>query len=86
VQDITPLTFMHDRVYVSGELWEYWRCAFLGSSVSQMFDFVLEDIDDERAKFTRSLAWRGPRSPAIACSFLFLVLCTYVSYCAVEYF
>jgi hypothetical protein len=52
-----------------------------------MFDFVLEDIDDERAKFTWSLVWRGPRSPAIACSFfIFFMLCTYVSYCAVEYF
>ena len=51
---------MQDGVYVSGELWEYWRDAFPRRSVCDMFDFVLHNIDDERAKFTRSLAWRGP--------------------------
>ena len=28
-------------------------------SVHDMFDFVKYDIDNERAEFTRSLAWRG---------------------------
>lgn len=49
-----------DGVYVSGEIWEYWRDSFPRPSVEDMFNFVLHDIDDERAEFTRSLAWRGP--------------------------
>ena len=51
---------MQDGIYVSGELWEYWRDTFPRPSVCDMFSFVVRDIDDERAEFTRSLAWRGP--------------------------
>ena len=46
-----------DGIYVNGELWQYWREAFPWRSVLEMFDFVKCDIDDERAAFTRSLAW-----------------------------
>jgi hypothetical protein len=63
MQDITPLMLMQNGVYVSGELWDYWRAAFPRPSVCEMWVFVMEDIDDERAKFVRSLAWRGPHSP-----------------------
>jgi hypothetical protein len=52
-----------DDVYVSGELWEYWRETFLRPSICEMWAFMLYDIDDERAEFVRSLAWRGPRLP-----------------------
>ena len=50
---------MQDGIYVSEELWEYWHDAFPCPSVRDMFDFVLRDIYDERAEFTKSLAWRG---------------------------
>ena len=63
MQDIVPLTMMRDGVYVSGELWRYWRDTFSRASVRDMFDFVMHDLDDERAEFTRSLAWRGPWPP-----------------------
>ena len=62
-RDVAPLTMMQDGIYVSEELWEYWHDAFPCPSVRDMFDFVLRDIDDERAEFTRSRARRGPRSP-----------------------
>jgi hypothetical protein len=52
-----------DDVYVSGELWEYWRETFLRPSIREMWALVMYDIDDERAKFVRSLAWLGPRLP-----------------------
>lgn len=52
-----------DDVYVSGELWEYWLQSFPRPSVFEMFAFVMYDIDDERAEFVRSLAWRAPRLP-----------------------
>ena len=51
---------MQDGIYVSRELWEYWRDTFLHPSVRDMFDFVVRDIDDECVEFTRLLAWRGP--------------------------
>jgi len=51
----------HDGIYVNGELWQYWREAFPQRSFLEMFDFLKCDIDDERAAFTRSLAWRGPQ-------------------------
>ena len=54
---------MRDGVYVSGELWRYWRDTFSRASVRDMFDFVMHDLDDERAEFTRSLAWQGPWPP-----------------------
>ena len=50
---------MQDGVYVSGELWGYWRDTFPHASVRDMFDFVMHNLDDERVEFTRSLAWRG---------------------------
>jgi hypothetical protein len=62
-QDIVPLTMMQDGIYVSGELWEYWRDTFPHPSVRDMFNFVVHDIDDERAEFVRSLAPRGPCLP-----------------------
>jgi hypothetical protein len=52
-----------DGIYVNGELWQYWREAFPRRSVLEMFDFVKYDIDNERAVFTRSLAWRGLQPP-----------------------
>ena len=61
VQDVLPITMYQDGIYVSGELWQYWREAFPWRSVCDMFTFVKYDIDDERAEFTWSLAWRGPR-------------------------
>lgn len=64
MRDIVPLTMMKEGVYVSGELWEYWRDTFSHPSVIEMFNFVLDVIDDEHAQFTRSLAWRGPWPPA----------------------
>jgi len=63
VQDIPPITMYHDGIYVNGELWQYWLEAFSRRSVLEMFDFVKCDIDDERAAFTRSVAWRGPQPP-----------------------
>ena len=54
---------MQDGVYVSGELWEYWRATFLRCSVRDMWNFVLSDLDDDRASFVRSLAWQEPRPP-----------------------
>lgn len=63
MQDVTPLTFMQDGVYFSGEIWEYCYEAFSRPSVCEMWAFVMYDIDDEHAEFVRSLAWRGPRSP-----------------------
>ena len=57
----SPVTMYQDGIYVSGELWQYWQEAFPHRSVCDMFAFVKYDIDDERAEFTRSLAWRGPR-------------------------
>jgi len=50
---------MRDGVYVNGELWGYWRDTFSHASVWDMFDFVMHDLNDESAEFTRSLAWRG---------------------------
>ena len=64
MQDVLPLTLYQDGVYVSGELWGYWRETFPSRSVCDMWTFVVNDIDDERAEFTRSLAWRGSRPPA----------------------
>lgn len=63
MQDVVPVTMMQDGVYVSGELWEYWRDTFPRPSVCDMWDFVMNDTDDDCAEFVRSLAWRGPRSP-----------------------
>jgi len=63
VQDVPPVTMYHDRIFVNGELWQYWLEAFSRRSVLEMFDFVKCDINDEHAAFTRSLAWRGPQPP-----------------------
>ena len=57
MQDVTPLTMYQDGVYVSGELWQYWREAFPRCSICEMFTFVMCDIDDKCVEFTRSLAW-----------------------------
>jgi hypothetical protein len=46
----------HNGIYVNGELWQYWRKAFPRRSVLEMFHFVKNDVDDEHAVFTRSLA------------------------------
>ena len=61
MQDVCPVTMYQDGIYVSGELWQYWREAFPRHSIHNMFAFVKYDIDNERAEFTRSLAWRGPQ-------------------------
>lgn len=55
-----PLTLYNDGIYVSGELWDYWRSTFPHSVASDVFDSVRFDIDDEHAEFTCALAWRGP--------------------------
>jgi hypothetical protein len=62
MQDVPPLTFYRDGIYVGGELWGYWWATFPHGSIDDMFVSVICDIDDERSKFTRSLAWRGPSS------------------------
>jgi hypothetical protein len=59
-QDVAPLTFYLNGIFVSGELWGYWRRSFPNSTAANMFEDVEQDIDDEGAEFTRSLAWRGP--------------------------
>ena len=59
-QDVAPLTLYNDGLYVSGELWVYWRSAFPCSVAHDVFESVRFDIDDERAGFTRALAGRGP--------------------------
>ena len=59
-QDVAPLTLYNDGIYVSGELWECWCLAFPRSVARDVFESVKFDIDDERAGFTRALAWRGP--------------------------
>ena len=59
-QDVAPLSLYNDGIYVSGELWEYWRSAFPHSVARDVFESVKLDIDDEHAGFTRALAWRGP--------------------------
>lgn len=61
--DIMPLTMLRNGIYVSGELWGYWCDAFPKPLASRMWDFVMDGIDDERAGFVRSLAWRRPHSP-----------------------
>ena len=63
MQDVVPLTMMQDGIYVSRNLWEYWRDTFPRPLVRDMFSFVVHDIDDERAEFTQSVAWRGTRPP-----------------------
>jgi predicted solute-binding protein len=60
---VIPLTMFQDDVYVSGELCQHWWETFSRPSVFEMFAFVTNDIDDERAEFIRSLAWRGPHPP-----------------------
>ena len=62
-RDVAPLTMMQDGIYVSEEMWEYWRDTFPRPSVHDMFSFMVRDINDERAKFIQSLAWRGPWPP-----------------------
>ena len=59
-QDVAPLALYNDGIFVSGELWEYWCSAFPHSVARDVFESVRFDIDDERAEFTRALAWRGP--------------------------
>jgi hypothetical protein len=59
-QDVAPLTLYLNGIFVSGKLWGYWQRSFLGSTAVAMFEDVEWDVDDERAEFTRSLAWRGP--------------------------
>ena len=59
-QDVMPLTLYNNGIYVSGELCEYWHSAFPLSIARDVFESVKFDIDDERAGFTRALAWRGP--------------------------
>jgi hypothetical protein len=62
VQDVAPLMFYLNGISVSGELWGYWRRSLPGSTAAAMFEDVERDVDDERAEFTCSLAWRGPLS------------------------
>jgi hypothetical protein len=54
------LKFYFIGIFVSGELWGYWRMSFPSSTTADMFEDVERDIDDEGAEFTHSLAWRGP--------------------------
>ena len=59
-QDVAPLNLYNDGIFVSEELWEYWRSAFPRSVARDVFESVKFDMDDERVGFTRALAWRGP--------------------------
>lgn len=54
MQDMTPLMFMQDGIYVSGELWNYWRDLFSQPLVCKMWAFVMDDIDDEHACLARA--------------------------------
>ena len=54
-QDVVPLTMMQDGVYVSGELWEYWHATFPRPLVHDMWNFVLYDLNNDRANFPRPL-------------------------------
>jgi len=56
---VLPLTLYQDGVYVSGEIWGYWHESFPSRSVGDMWAFMVNDVDDDRDEFTRSLAWRG---------------------------
>jgi hypothetical protein len=56
MQDVVHITMMQDGVYVSGELWEYLRDTFPRPLVCDMWDFLMNNIDDDRAKFVTSLA------------------------------
>ena len=56
-QDVAPLALYNDGIFVSGELWEYWRSAFPRSVARDVFESVRFNIDDERTEFTRALAW-----------------------------
>jgi hypothetical protein len=49
---VAPLTFYHDGIYVSGELWGYWQAAFPHGFAGNMFESMRYDIDDEPAEFT----------------------------------
>jgi hypothetical protein len=51
--------FYRDGIYVSGDLWGYWRATFPRGSVDDMFVSMVCNIDDGCAEFTRSLVWRG---------------------------
>ena len=59
-QDVAPLNLYNNGIFVSRVLWEYWRSAFPCNIARDVFESVKLDIDDERAGFTRALAWRGP--------------------------
>jgi hypothetical protein len=59
-ENVAPLTFYLNGIFVSGELWGYWWRSFPGSTAADMFEDVERDVDDEGAEFTRSLAWWGP--------------------------
>jgi len=43
-QDVAPLNLYNDGIYVSGELWEYWRSAFPCSVARDVFESVKFDI------------------------------------------
>ena len=57
------MTMLRDGLYVDGDLWDYWRSAFPTPRVSEMFDFVLADIDDDRASLLDRLLSEGPIPP-----------------------
>ena len=58
---LPPVTMYKDGIYVNDELWRYWQKTFPHHSVDDMFAFVKYDINNERAEFIRSQAWRGHR-------------------------
>jgi hypothetical protein len=37
-QDVAPLMFYLNGIFVSGELWGYWRRSFLGTTVADLFE------------------------------------------------
>ena len=55
-QDVAPLTLYNDGIYVSGELWEYWRSAFPRSIARDVFESVKFDIVYSRARLAQTSA------------------------------
>lgn len=60
VQEVDPVTFYRDGLYVNGDLWSYWKLAFEDPRVDDMYADVLGDIDNPDNCFTHAVAWYGP--------------------------
>ena len=63
VQDMTPLMFIKMEFTLAVNCGIIGVLLFLKLLSMICGPFILDDIDDERTEFVRSLAWRGPRLP-----------------------